>query len=73
MIIKEKVVAIAISLQAFRLMSVYDLQTPPLSMRQMSVSRVAWRMVSAIQSASSSLFLILMPGMHHQRIWKTNQ
>ena len=65
MIIKEKVVAIAISLQAFRLMSLYDLQTPPLSMRQMSVSRVAWRMVSAIQSANSPVFLVLTPRIYH--------
>ena len=65
MIIKEKVVAIAISLQAFRLMSLYDLQTPPLSMRQMSVSRVAWRMVSAIQSANSPVLLVLTPRIYH--------
>ena len=65
MIIKEKVLAIALSLQAFWLMNLHDLQTPPLSMRQMSVSRVAWRMVSAIQSVNSPVFLVLTPRMYH--------
>ena len=64
-ITKEKVVTIVISLQIFRLMYLYGSQNPMPPVGQTNVSRVAWRMVSAIQSANSPVFLVLTPRIYH--------